>query len=63
MLFKEELTLKEEKQMLKEEKPALQGGALALPGSKLKEVEILSGKRLLIYFQFLNISLVFTQTR
>ena len=48
---------------LKQEKLTLQGGALALQGSKLKEVEILSGKRLLIYFQFLSISLLFIQTR
>ena len=33
------------------------------PSATRKEVEILSGKRLLIYFQFLNISLVFIQTR
>ena len=56
MLMEKKLNLKEEKSMVKEEKPTLQG-------SKLKEVEILSGKRLIIYFQFLNISLVFIQTR
>ena len=63
MLKEEKLMLKEKKPTIKEKKLALQGGALALPGSKLKEVEILSGKRLIIYFQFLNISLVFIQTR
>ena len=46
MIYKEEEpTIYKEEPTLKEEKPALQGGALAPPGSKLKKVDILIGKK------------------